>query len=306
MPRIKLPKITKENLYRLYWKENRSLNQIASMLNRNSTTILYHMGKFTIPRRTIVEAYEIKRRKITKKDLLKLYLQKKNSPRKIGQLLKCSREMIKHRLKDFNIPIRNAKQSAQFNSGVFRPRKIDISPTIKLGYLCGLILGDGYIIATKNRNYWIALETTKLEMHHLFRNAVKSAFPNLHCYTSERIKRRSFPNGTIREDLTYLVRVDSKILYQALRPYKKKDYHWKIPVFLTTKKSKIGFLKGIYDAEGWVSKHHEKYYYIGLSSKHQGNLFQIIDILKMLNIEAKLYQEPNRSCSRLVITKKQS
>ena len=156
-------------------------------------------------------------------------------------------------------------------------KKIDLTPTKELGYFCGLVIGDGSLYHSKRtRNYNISLESTKKEIVEVFCKVAKKLGLNpLGIYT--RKKTRKFPNGSIRTDLMKLAMVSSKVLYDALRPYKQKDYHWDIPKFLTTKESLFGFLGGIFDAEGSRST-------TGLSidSKHKENLAKLKDLLQEL------------------------
>lgn len=246
---------------------------------------------------------------ITKQKLSQLYWLENKSTRQIGKMFNCDHSTILRYMKKLNVSSRNHKEAARFVDSCFKPREINLYPTQSVGYLCGLILGDGFIIKTKRRNYWICLETTKLDFRDFFKEAVKVAFPNLHCYLSERVKKRKFPNGSVRTNLTYLVRVDSKQLYQALCPYKRKDHHWTVPRFLSTKKSKIGFLKGIYDAEGGVAKkfiNNKGNGTIGLGSKHKQNLIPVAKLLKNLDIESRMYKDKASNCYRLCIIRKKS
>ncbi len=231
-----------------------------------------------------------------------LYIDKGYTDKKIGQFLKVSTDVIRQRRKKFNIKGRDPS---------YKPTKINLYPTQSVGYLCGLILGDGFIFKTKSRNYSIALETTKKGFRDLFKEAFRRAFPNLHCRTFQRLKRRKFPNGSEREDIGYSAQINSKELYQALRPYKQKDYHWTIPKFLNNKISKIGFLKGIYDAEGWVNKrfiNNKSEAIVGLGSKHKTNLDQINKLLKCLKLDIKtsIYNLPNKQYSELKIYRRKS
>jgi len=166
---------------------------------------------------------------------------------------------------------------------------VDISPTEDFGYFCGLILGDGDIVSTKNKNYLVRLGSTRAEFVQLFLSLIRSLFPQLNPYMTIERRIRTFPNGQEYNTPTYRVIVNSKILYEAFRPYKLPDYHWKVPDFLTTKESIIGFIRGIFDAEATVIIDKSRHHRIDLSSKHGNNLEQIKVLLGKFGIQSRLY-----------------
>jgi len=89
------------------------------------------------------------------------------------------------------------------------------------------------------------------------------------------VRTRKFPNGEIRTDKMHSSVVNSKILYNALRPYKKTDYRWGIPKFLTTKESLFGFFGGLFDAEGSCTSTS-----VMIASKHNENLIPLKNLLR--------------------------
>jgi DNA-binding transcriptional regulator YiaG len=155
--------------------------------------------------------------------------------------------------------------------------KISLESTKELGYFCGLVIGDGFLWLNKNsHNYQICIESTKEKIVQVFCEIAKKLGLNpLGIYTRE--KTRKFPNGKIRTDINYAAIVNSKILFNALRPCKQENYHWTIPKFLTTKESLFGFLGGIFDAEGSCTSTS-----IMIASKHNENLIQIKNLLREL------------------------
>jgi len=156
-------------------------------------------------------------------------------------------------------------------------KKVDLSPTKKLGYFCGLVIGDGSLYFCRpTRNYEMRFQSTKEDIVKLFCELAEDlGLHPLGIYTYKRTRR--FPNGEKRTDLIYSAVVNSKILYDALRPYKQKDYYWKIPRFLTTKESLFGFVGGIFDAEGYAGKNG-----VIIGSKHDENLIRFKRLLKKL------------------------
>lgn len=167
-------------------------------------------------------------------------------------------------------------------------KEIMLTPTRELGYLCGVVLGDGSLIFSRKikRNTKIRFGSTKKEFIALAESAIKRVFPELHLCRWTKYETRKFPNGTVRTDWKYYVDIHSKILYDALRPFKLPDSRWNIPSFLTTRNSILGFLQGLFDAEGHFSV---KSRHIGLTSKHRENLSQIQSILSELGIRSFIY-----------------
>jgi len=113
---------------------------------------------------------------------------------------------------------------------------IDLSPTRDLGYFCGLVLGDGSLCKSK-AGYMISFFSTKQVLLKSFEESIKKISPNM----------RSFRCRTGRG---CRVSVYSKILYHALKQFKPRPYYWVMPSFLTTNESQLGFIQGMFDADG--------------------------------------------------------
>lgn len=159
-------------------------------------------------------------------------------------------------------------------------KNISLRPTRELGYLCGLILGDGSIYKReKTRNYLIFLGTTKEEFAGIIIDAMRRVGLNPGLY--KIMQTRRFPNGEIRTGLMYHIFANSKVIYEALSPYKKPRDLWEVPKFLTTDESIVGFLQGIYDAEGGAVNQIDPHSYsVALYSKHKFSLEQIDYLLR--------------------------
>lgn len=184
-------------------------------------------------------------------------------------------------------------------------KNISLRPTRELGYLCGLILGDGSIYKReKTRNYLIFLGTTKKEFAGIIIDAMRRVGLNPGLY--KIMQTRRFPNGEIRTDLMYHIFANSKVVYEALSPYKKPRDLWEVPKFLTTDESLLGFFQGIYDAEGGVGNRKEPNhtsYQIRLHSKHRASLEQIDFLLRRFGISPTNIYCYGGKC-RLVIARK--
>lgn len=181
---------------------------------------------------------------------------------------------------------KNMPQCFREKISKIRTKNIPLAPTEELGYLCGLVLGDGHLYKQKSKNYKITLETTRKEFRDHFAEAALKVSPLLKSHLYEREKTRPFPNGTTRTDVMFSAIIDSKVIYDALRPFKQLDYCWEIPAFLNTKEAQLGFLRGIFDAEGTVFIHKEIVGLgnVSLSSKHKSTLYQIKNLLATYGI----------------------
>ncbi len=194
--------------------------------------------------------------------------------------------------------------------GQFLSQEIDGTPRFELGYFAGWLLGDGSLFQGKNRIYRVTFTTTIFETHQFWLSMIKSCFPDLNqTIPRVKLKTRTFPNGTTRTDPMYNVTLNSKTLYELFAPYKLKDYHWRIPAFLTTRESQLGFLKGIFDAEGCITRpfitkdgYMHNHVKVCLISKHRDNIVPVYELLKDFNIVSRIEKGP-RGQTRLVIQK---
>ena len=189
-------------------------------------------------------------------------------------------------------------QSIRNLNGTFKPRKIFFKPTRELGYFCGLIIGDGNIYA-RHGNYKTSIESTQKNIIMQFKKSARKLGLNpSKIYT--RMKQRKFPNGTSSTDMCYMSLVSSKVFYDIIAPYKNDDFKWKIPDFLKTTESKLGFIAGITDAEGCISK--GVAIQIVIASKHKENLEQVQQLLKKLGfVFGKICIKKRSNCCYLNI-----
>ena len=165
-----------------------------------------------------------------------------------------------------------------------RPRLIDLSADCDLGWIVGTILGDGYIRRSKRMNYTIRLHSPRLEYCNLFMRVVKRRFPVL------AVTRCVRPPSQGECGPQFFFEVNSKVLYEFLRPHKQKDYHWTVPSEIKNSRDGLrGFLQGIFDAEGSVGET-----CIEISSKHRENLEQLLPLLGSFSVIGKIYPHGDR------------
>ena len=147
-------------------------------------------------------------------------------------------------------------------------------------------MGDGS--AYKNRrNYVIAFRTTSDEYAELITKAIKAVCPRLRTHRYEHNLTRRLPNGIIRTDRMIDIRFDSKIIWKIVTD-NKKNYVWNVPPILTTDESILGFLAGLYDAEGFViiNKKRPCCSYIGIGFKERVNCEKVKELLSRFNIKS--------------------
>lgn len=169
---------------------------------------------------------------------------------------------------------------------------VKLEPTFDTGYFCGLVIGDGWVHYDKNsNNYTIALESTKQEIVGVFYDAASDLGLNPY-RTKPREKTRTFPNGSRRTDKMYCVIANSKEVYEALKPCKLKDSRWETPEFLTSKKSRWGFVEGYFDAEGCISSDRRcsnNIHSLAFTSKHETNLVRLRELINEFGIDGDIY-----------------
>ena len=161
-------------------------------------------------------------------------------------------------------------------------RKYDLTPDSDLGWLVGVILGDGYIWRMQSGGYVIGLDTPEVYYANLFGTTLAKRFPGL--WAKRYFRRRNrLLNGKEFVEEIYTVRAVSKFLYDFLRPHKQRDFHWTIPSSIRKSRACTrGFLQGIYDAEGGVQPTRKR---ICLTSKHRRNLSPVRELLQEFGIE---------------------
>lgn len=180
-------------------------------------------------------------------------------------------------------------------------RKYDLGSDPDLGWLVGVILGDGYIWRMQSGGYVIGLDTPEVRYAALFASTLARRFPGLwvrqYFYRRNRLlNKREFVEER------YTVRAVSKFIYDFLRPHKQPDFHWTIPPSIYQSARCVrGFLQGIYDAEGGIQASGPR---ICLTSKHETNLLPVGGLLHEFGIESRLYRD--RNCSRLFIWRRKN
>lgn len=217
---------------------------------------------------------------LNREDLERLYIHENKSLNQIAREIGVEDESIRRWMLKYKIPRRG------------RTKPISLVPSEDLGYFCGVVIGDGSIMPVREGCGAVSLQTHEWEFANLFKETARRLFPALSSKIQTFLtKPQTWRGYTIQSSIRYSVVLSSIILYNALRPYKQPDSRWEIPKFLTTLESHKGFLQGIFDADGSVSRN--KYWKlkepgwsgrtwfgrIVLSSKHRESLEQVQELL---------------------------
>jgi intein-encoded DNA endonuclease-like protein len=188
---------------------------------------------------------------IEKQKILNLY-KNLTTPEQISKQFSVSESTIYRNLIILGIIMRKRGYNCQ--------KTISLTYSDDLAFFVALILGDGWLCYNKKtRNYSINMETSSLEQMNLFEICIKNCFPQLSIYKGTRNHKRKFKgNPKIYTNKTYIIRVYSKILYNFIRPFKRKDFYLNIPKWIYSKKSFIySFLDGLINAV-CIKMHGEK------------------------------------------------
>lgn len=133
-------------LKELYWDRKMSSPEIAKLYQCSAPYIRELLIKYNIRARTRSEArrllYNIN---IPKKELKKLYLEKKMSSSDIAKRFKCSPPLIRDRLREYKIPIRSIQEALSLSNKAKYPQ-YDFSGNLEeKAYLTGFAKGDLHV-----------------------------------------------------------------------------------------------------------------------------------------------------------------
>lgn len=154
--------IKKDRLKNLYLKQKLSTYEIADKFNCCQATVWKKLMEFKIKRRS---PYELYAKIPSKKELTRLYLNKKLSTWEIEKTCGYSRSTIHRKLREYGISIRSPSESH-----IIYPRKNFSGNLIEKAYIIGFRIGD-----LRVRKIWngdtikVDCGTTKLEQINLIK-----------------------------------------------------------------------------------------------------------------------------------------
>jgi len=169
------------------------------------------------------------------------------------------------------------------------PTPISNLPTFDLGYICGLIIGDGWL-RERRGNYYLCFSSTSKNLIKNFCSALKKISPSL----KVNIGFKKFTDKYHHKNPLCVAETSSKLLYHKLYPFKypskRGDSFWSIPSCLTSRESKVGFLCGLFDSEGSIVRTKLSHPDFRIASKRKSNLSQVKNLLNSLGISSKIYR----------------
>jgi len=183
----------------------------------------------------------MERKEIPASKLKDLYWKEGLSVRKTAEAMGVSVGAVYERMREYGIPRRSQKEAtAKANRGRDRAREVEISANKDWGYFFGLVLGDGSFCRNeKEDQYLISVKSTRKELRRVFSKVCEKILPNFSVSTWEW------------KDL-YGATLGSKKLYEELDSLKEEN-SWRPPNFVDENdESLLGFLQGVWDAEGNV------------------------------------------------------
>lgn len=161
--------ISKKELKKSYLEQKMSSPEIAKIYHCSPCTIRDLLRKYKIRVRTKSEAIQLLYNiNISKKELKKLYLEKKMSSPEIAEKFNCSPTYVRDKLKEFNIPIRSL-QEALFLSNKPHYKRYDFGGNLEeKAYLIGFRTGDLHAYPTSSRSIIVSMNSSKQAQIKLF------------------------------------------------------------------------------------------------------------------------------------------
>jgi len=228
--------IPEKELKSLYLKRGVSSPEIAKNYHCTPGTIRRLLRGYRIGVRTKSEAQRLLFNiNIPKKELKRLYLEKKISSTEIARKFKCNPGLIRNRLREYKIPLRSLKE-AHLLCNLPKYERHDFNENLEeKAYLIGFRRGDLYARQARSRTIEVSMSSSKRAQHELFKNLFSK-----YGHISQRWTKA--PDGTWEISMSCGLNNTFKFII------KKKDLieFW----ILRNKKYFAAFLSGYTDAEG--------------------------------------------------------
>ncbi len=156
--------------------------------------------------------------------------------------------------------------------------KLDFIETWELGYFVGVICGDGSLNRS-GTGYITRVVSTNREFISILFSLSNNLFPELSPNVCSFDVTNTLPDGTKIQARCHALSISSKCLYEYLKRYKKKNYIWISPDSKSSEAFKFGFLGGIIDTDGSISRS-----CISIVSKHQENLLRLKSLIREIGL----------------------
>lgn len=338
--RFLLERPTCDELYKLYWIENKSLTQIAHLYGVTRTTVKRWIKKYGIEIKNMAGLMASSIKKMGREGLRKLYLDENESLRQIALTHGVSRSTVKKWVKIYGITKRGPRQRilekpsrdelyklywgenkstikiarlyrAHTNTvigwmkkyGMARrdnkaalkliARPFILHPSPALGYVLGVLLGDGSVYVRKRksgkRTYCVQLHVKDKEFAEKFAVALKEIGLN-----------SSVPHLT--SNGSYQVQAVSKNFYEWYKSLCLEDGSPDLgKIRLVIKKFESQFVCGFYESEGSIGFHKSGKLRMRMGNRRGELLSMVQDILKCYGIKSCLCGPGKRNYFDLVV-----
>lgn len=218
-------KISPKKLKELYWQRKMSSTEIAKLYHCDSGYIRDLLRKYKIRTRTISKARRLVFKiDISKRELKKLYLEKKMSSPEIARIYKCNHTTIRSRLREYGIQVRTQLEARRIRSKINISKKElkklyseqkRSSPAIAKIHFCSpeyirhLLRKYGIKIRTKSEAIRLLcnINIPKKELKRLYRGKKMSSpeiakkFNCSPAFIRDRLREYKIPLRSIREAL---------------------------------------------------------------------------------------------------------
>jgi len=298
-------RLSKDELYDLYWNRGLSACEIAKIYSVGGSTVYLWMRKYGIKRRSLSEASWLRYRKArdisvegdfvrpSREELWSLYWDKGLSTLEIARIYGVCHATVCNWMKEYNIESKSLSdaQNMRFKKEVDREIKEKFNkPMPELAYVLGVMLGDGSCYRYRNirkgevvgYHYEIRLGTVDYPFAEKFKKALEKIGLN----ATIRVKKSK--NKNWRD--VYVATSYSRAFYEFYKSLSIEDVKRIITGF------EPYFVCGFYESEGSVVYHKvNRYLVIKISNTNHEIIKTIYDIVvNKFGIKCYLHVEKNR------------
>lgn len=269
--------IQRENLQKLYNDKKLSRNEVAKRLGVSGWAVSYWMKKYGISCRTLSEATRFSMRKLRKqgvtKEILKdLYHRKKWNSTEIANKFGVTTKTITDWMRKFNIPRRTVSESQRYHL----PKSAKIHNR-DLGYIIGVVIGDGHITHKK-----IHLNSISHEFVDNFRKILERwSGKSLSIKDRPQPEQQNFNGKIYHCKKQYTVELFSVEASKLISQYVNGDFN------TFSREMKKGLIEGFLDSEGNVYDytHSAGYNQVKVFNSNSSLLDKLKDIMEQFGIK---------------------
>lgn len=280
----------RDELFRRYWTENKTLKQIALMYGTHRLVVARWMDRYGIARRDRKVVAELKRKPLgTREELYKLYWVDNMSLSQIAKMYGVATPTVIRRMNKYGIARRDRSTArklavtpeARMMVSMRSRRKINTNPGSAQAYALGVLFGDGCVFVYRKprsgkRSYWTGLHVKDKTFADEFAKALRKIGLNPWIYTD----KKGF----------YYVHAISANFYDWCKSFYLDNGS---PDVKKVKSFVQGFepqfVRGFYESEGSVGKHTTGNLRIRIANDCVEVLKMVQDILADWDIESRLY-----------------